>query len=137
MRTCPRRCRGRDSSPRVSQLLTGSDQADRPLWRSGGRPGGTHPDQHGNGLARLMGLWVLGFAARRPGPASCWVRCMVPGARLAEYFREQLGWDEVRVTHDGAGRRCSPMQRAPYRQPEGDRLVDGTGLAIALSPPSP
>ncbi|MFI9832903.1 hypothetical protein ACIHIX_35055 [Streptomyces sp. NPDC051913] len=90
----------------------------------------THPDQQGSGLTRLMTLWALDFAARHPGPLQ-WVRATVPGAPLAAYFREQLGWEEVRVTHDRAGRRCSQMQQAPLRQHGLSALISGEDPILA------
>ncbi|MFB7511165.1 hypothetical protein ACFC0P_48760, partial [Streptomyces broussonetiae] len=63
----------------------------------------THPDQRGARLADLMTLWVLDYAARRTGPELHWVRCCVPDNRLARYFREELGWHQVRVTRNVQG----------------------------------
>jgi hypothetical protein len=95
----------------------------------------THPDQYGCKLARLMTLWVLDYAARRPGPELQWVRCSVPN-RLARYFLEELGWNEARVTHDGQGRRCAQMQQRPRRLPGLSALVTGDGPCLKTSDPA-
>ncbi|MFC8349784.1 GNAT family N-acetyltransferase [Streptomyces sp. NPDC057280] len=97
----------------------------------------THPDQQGNGLTRRITLWALDFAARRPGTRLHWVRATVPGTPLAAYFRDQLGWEEVRVTHDGAGRRCSQMQHAPHRQRGLSALIRGVDPILGTSTPLP
>ncbi|MGW2426665.1 hypothetical protein ACWC0C_47285 [Streptomyces sp. NPDC001709] len=77
----------------------------------------THPDQRGTRLAGLMTLWVLNYAAQHTNPELQWVRCSVPDNRLACCFREDLGWQQGRVTRDAQGRRYAQMQRRPRRAP--------------------
>ncbi|MFF7145731.1 GNAT family N-acetyltransferase [Streptomyces sp. SID2888] len=96
----------------------------------------THPHQRGAGLARLMTLWILDYAARRTDPELQWVRCLVPDNRLACYFREELGWHEVRVTHDGLGRRYVQMQQRPRRLLRLSALISSDDPSLVTSAPT-
>ncbi|WP_159039810.1 GNAT family N-acetyltransferase [Streptomyces sp. TP-A0356] len=96
----------------------------------------THPDQRDAGLARLMTLWVLDYAARRTDLELQWVRCTVPDNRLACYFREELGWQEVRVTRDGLGRRYAKMQQRPRRLPQLSALISSDDPVLVASDPT-
>ncbi|MDF3141082.1 MULTISPECIES: hypothetical protein [unclassified Streptomyces] len=96
----------------------------------------THPDQHGGHLARLMTLWVLDYAARRPDPEPKWVRCTVPNLQLARYFRDDLGWNEVRVIVDGQRPRRVQMQQRPRQMPGLSALITGDGPLLKPSVPT-
>lgn len=93
----------------------------------------THPDQRDAGLARVMTLWVLNYAARRTDPELQWVRCSVPDNRLARYFREELGWHQVRVTRDGLGRRYAQMQQRPRHLPRPSVLISGDNPPLLVT----
>ncbi|MEU6510985.1 hypothetical protein [Streptomyces sp. NPDC046942] len=105
----------------------------------------THPDQRGSRLAGLMTLWVLDYAARHTSPELQWVRCTVPDNRLASYFREELRWQQVRVTRDAQGRRYTQMQKHPRHVPGLSAVIKSdappllvTGdLAITTAPAAP
>ncbi|MFJ5035897.1 hypothetical protein ACIQB5_49835 [Streptomyces sp. NPDC088560] len=93
----------------------------------------THPDQHGARLADLMTLWVLDYAARRTGPELQWVRCSVPDNQLSRYFREELGWHQVRVARNAQGQRHAQMQRRPQRLPELSALIRSTDPTLLVT----
>ncbi|MEU8976042.1 hypothetical protein AB0D11_43895 [Streptomyces monashensis] len=105
----------------------------------------THPDQHGAGLAGLTTLWVLDYTARHTSPELEWVRCSVPDNRLALYFREELGWHQVRVTHTTQGQRYAQLQQPPRPVPGLSALIRSTDppllvtgdLAITTTPVAP
>ncbi|MEU1408085.1 hypothetical protein ABZ471_38195 [Streptomyces sp. NPDC005728] len=85
-------------------------------------------DQQGSGLGRIMTLWLVDYAARCYSSVR-WLRCTVPGDRLARHFREGLGWQDVRVTRDGDGQlhRAFRMQQRPRPLPGLQCLVAGEG----------